>query len=71
MFSNIFIKSFFKPSKSFGGAAIEYIIVSTFAAVISLTAVSFISKIFKDRVTKMSDKLEMSETVDPSEFDNF
>ncbi len=58
-------------SKNYGGAAIEYVIVSTFAAVISLTAVSFISKIFKDRVTKMSDKLEISETVDPAEFDNF
>ena len=41
----------------FGGAAIEYILVSLFATVFTVTAIGFVSKVIKEKVTEMQTKL--------------
>jgi hypothetical protein len=40
--------------EEYGGAAMEYIIVSTFAAVLALTVIGFASKIFYQQMSKIS-----------------
>ncbi len=40
-----------------GGATLEYILVSTFAAVVSLTALGFVGKVVQAQLAKMADKL--------------
>ena len=51
-----------------GGAALEYILVSTFAAVVAAAALNFIGKVMKQQLTNMGEKLGVSDTpeiVDP------
>ncbi len=43
--------------RQFGGAALEYILVTTFAAVAGIAALGFIGKVIKDRISVMADKL--------------
>lgn len=42
-----------------GGATLEYILVSTFAAVVSLTALGFVGKVVKAELARMAEKLGM------------
>jgi Flp pilus assembly pilin Flp len=42
-----------------GGATLEYILVSTFAAAVSLTALGFVGKVVQAELTKMAEKLGM------------
>lgn len=49
--------SFRWMGKRRGGAAIEYIIVSTFATAISVAAVMFIGKLLREKLSAMSEKL--------------
>lgn len=48
-----------------GSATMEYVIVSTFAALLSIAAVTFVGRLVKTKVTAMSDKLG----VEATEFD--
>ena len=41
----------------FGGAALEYVLVSTFAAVVSMAAIGFVAKIFNEKMQKVGEKL--------------
>ncbi len=47
-----------------GGATLEYILVSTFAAVVSLTALGFVGKVVQAQLTKMADKLGLDAPAD-------
>jgi Flp pilus assembly pilin Flp len=47
-----------------GGAALEYILVSTFAAVVGIAALTFIGKVVQSQLTNLADRLGMSETPD-------
>jgi hypothetical protein len=40
--------------QEYGGAAMEYIIVSTFAAVLALTVIGFAGKVFYQQMSKIS-----------------
>lgn len=40
-----------------GGATLEYILVSTFAAVVSLTALGFVGKVVQAQLAKMAERL--------------
>lgn len=46
-----------KNLKQFGGAALEYIMVTTFAAVIGIAALAFTGKAIKDQLKKMGENL--------------
>ena len=48
-----------------GSATMEYVIVSTFAALLSIAAITFVGRLVKTRVDKMAAKLDM----DATEFD--
>ena len=47
-----------------GGAALEYILVSTFAAVVGMAALSFIGRVVKDQLANMAAKLGMEDAPD-------
>ncbi len=47
-----------------GAAALEYILVSTFAAVVTIGALGFIGKIVKDQLTNMGSRLGVAEEPD-------
>jgi len=40
-----------------GGAALEYILVSTFAAVVTMGALAFVGSVVKKQLTHMGEKL--------------
>jgi hypothetical protein len=44
-------------SSSQGSVTMEYIVVSTFALLVSISAVTWIGKIIKDRVDKIASKM--------------
>lgn len=44
-------------NKQYGGAAIEYIIVSTFALILSLGAVAWLGKAIGEKIKQMGGKL--------------
>ena len=48
-----------------GGATLEYILVSTFAAVVSLTALAFVGKVVQAQLAKMAEKLGLDAPQDP------
>lgn len=48
-----------------GGATLEYVLVSTFAAVVSLVALTFVGKVVKEQLDTMASKLGVDATVDP------
>lgn len=48
-----------------GSATMEYVIVSTFAALLSIAAITFVKRLVKDRVGQMASKLG----VESPEFD--
>ena len=52
-----------------GGAAIEYIIVSTFAMLMAIGAIVFVSKAVKTRIAKLEEKLGV--TFDSDSLDIF
>lgn len=45
-----------------GSATIEYVIVSTFAAILSVAAITFVGRIVKTKVSTMSDKIGIEAT---------
>jgi Flp pilus assembly pilin Flp len=49
-----------------GAAALEYILVSTFAAVVTISALGFVSKIIKEELATMASKLGSNEQPDIS-----
>jgi len=51
-------------TRQHGGAALEYILVSTFAAVVAVTALGFIGKVVKQQLVNMGEKLGISDTPD-------
>ena len=48
-----------------GSATMEYVIVSTFAALLSIAAISFVAKVVKEKVNTMAQKIG----VEATEFD--
>jgi hypothetical protein len=50
-----------------GSATMEYVIVSTFAALISIAAITFVGRMVKSKVSLMAEKIGM--TPDEFEFD--
>lgn len=40
-----------------GGAAVEYVIVSTFATLLAVAAIAFVGSVVKDKVKTMEQKL--------------
>jgi hypothetical protein len=57
--------------KNFGGAAMEYIIVSTFAAVISIVAIGFVANIFRSKMAEFGKKLNIETEEIDTELFNF
>lgn len=55
----------YKRTYKRGSATMEYVIVSTFAALLSIAAITFVGRLVKSRVDKMASKLNM----EASEFD--
>jgi hypothetical protein len=47
-----------------GGAALEYILVSTFAAVVGMAALGFVGRVVKNQLANMAAKLGMEEVPD-------
>ena len=47
-----------------GGVALEYVLVSTFAAVVTLTALGFIGKAVHAELDRLAAKLGLDSTVD-------
>lgn len=47
-----------------GGAALEYILVSTFAAVVGMAALGFIGRVVKDQLANMAAKLGIEDAPD-------
>lgn len=54
-----------KASRERGSATMEYVIVSTFAALLSIAAITFVGRMVKTKVNSMAEKLNM----DATEFD--
>ena len=50
-------KTHHQKSYQFGGAAMEYILVTTFATVIGIAALGFVGKVMKDKLSSMAGKL--------------
>ncbi len=48
------------PQTTRGSATIEYIIVSTFAAVLSLAGISYVGKLVHQKVDKLAEKTGVS-----------
>ncbi len=46
-----------KLERKRGGAALEYILVSTFAAVVTMGALAFVGTVIKKQLTHMGEKL--------------
>lgn len=40
-----------------GGAAMEYVVVSTFALLVAIAGVTFVGKLFKEKMHEISDKI--------------
>ena len=47
-----------------GGAALEYILVSTFAAVVGMAALGFLGKVVKEELARLSAKLGVDQVPD-------
>ena len=47
----------FRTGKAAGGAAIEYVIVSTFATFLAISAIAVVSKVMKDKIKLFEEKL--------------
>ena len=50
--------------KERGGAALEYILVTTFAAVVGMAALAFVGKVVKAQLTNLAARLGLDETPD-------
>ena len=56
------------PGRQRGAAALEYILVSTFAAVVAIAALGFVGKVVREQLATMASKLgitEVPEVPDP------
>ncbi len=49
------------PGSEWGGAALEYILVTTFAAVTGIAALTFIGKVVREQLVNMAAKLGVEE----------
>lgn len=61
------VKSFFRITKNrtsseYGGAAMEYILVTTFATVVGISALGFVGGVIKEKLNEMADKLGVEDT---------
>lgn len=56
-----------KFNSQFGGAALEYILVTTFAAILSIGALGAIGKTIKEKIDKIQSTLESQNEWDPFE----
>ncbi len=61
------VKSFFRLTKKgksseYGGAAMEYILVTTFATVVGISALGFVGGVIKEKLNEMADKLGVENT---------
>lgn len=63
----VLLSPFFPNQKSKGGAAIEYIIVSTFALLLAVAGITFVSKTVKEKIKTIEDKLGI--TLESDDFD--
>lgn len=48
----------------YGGAILEYILVTGFAAVVGMAALSFVGSIVKEQLTKISQKMGTSDSIE-------
>lgn len=55
---------FHSDGREFGGAALEYILVSTFAAVVGMAALTFLGRVIEQQLARLSERLDMGETPD-------
>jgi hypothetical protein len=46
-----------QTSGQHGGATLEYVLVSTFAAALSIAAMAYVGKLVKDRLADLGDRL--------------
>ena len=53
-----------KRRRERGGAALEYILVSTFAAVVGMAALGFVGRVVKSQLVNMASKLGMDDVPD-------
>jgi Flp pilus assembly pilin Flp len=53
-----------KPAffKKHGSATLEYVIISTFATLLSVAAVTFVGRMVKQKVDSMAEKLQIDAT---------
>ncbi|MBP9708629.1 MAG: hypothetical protein KBD78_13400 [Oligoflexales bacterium] len=61
------VRSFFRlikkeKSAEYGGAAMEYILVTTFATVVGISALGFVGGVIKEKLNEMADKLGVEST---------
>ena len=56
--SSAFNRAFHRRGSSFGGAALEYIMVSGFGLLVTVASLGFLGAYAKDRLQKISDRLE-------------
>jgi hypothetical protein len=47
-----------------GGAALEYVLVSTVAAVLAVAALGFLGKVMREELARLADRLGVDETPD-------
>ncbi len=60
------MNKFMKKRRSqFGGAAMEYVVVSTFALLVAVAGIGFVGKLFQEKMQAISEKLG----VDAGDFD--
>lgn len=52
------------PNHKKGGAALEYILVSTFAAVVTIAALGFVGTVVKKQLANMASRLGIDEGSD-------
>lgn len=46
-----------KHRRDYGGAAMEYVVVSTFALLVAVGGVTFVGKLFKDKLQQITEKM--------------
>lgn len=66
---NFFFKRDKLHKKEAGGAAVEYIIVTTFATLLAIAAVGFVTQTLKQKMSHLEEKFGI--TFDENEFNLF
>ena len=55
----------------YGGAALEYVIVSSFAGVVSLVAIGYVAKLTKDKLNEMHQRIAPDTELDLGTLEEF